>query len=275
MERGSLYLCPTPLGNLDDITLRVLKTLREVQVIAAEDTRRTRKLLSHFDIHTPLISYHEHSRAKRTEEIIDRLLRGENVALVSDAGTPVLSDPGEELIREALRQKITVYSLPGPVAAVTALVASGLPAVPFVFYGFLPPKGKQKKEVLAKMLAEDKTVIFYEAPHRLRKTLAALKEADSERRVVVARELTKLHEQYHHGSLEEIWRYFEEHEPRGEITVLLSPRLQKNERSREELLGMAVKLLEEGFSVREAARKIAQLTGGSRNEIYNLLIKKE
>ena len=125
------------------------------------------------------------------------------------------------------------------------------------------------------MLAEDKTVIFYEAPHRLRKTLAALKEADSERRVVVARELTKLHEQYHHGSLEEIWRYFEEHEPRGEITVLLSPRLQKNERSREELLGMAVKLLEEGFSVREAARKIAQLTGGSRNEIYNLLIKKE
>ena len=114
MERGSLYLCPTPLGNLDDITLRVLKTLREVQVIAAEDTRRTRKLLSHFDIHTPLISYHEHSRAKRTEEIIDRLLRGENVALVSDAGTPVLSDPGEELIREALRQKITVYSLPGP-----------------------------------------------------------------------------------------------------------------------------------------------------------------
>ncbi|HHX74237.1 MAG TPA: 16S rRNA (cytidine(1402)-2'-O)-methyltransferase, partial [Firmicutes bacterium] len=229
MKKGTLYLCPTPLGNLEDITLRVLRILREADKIAAEDTRQTRKLLSHYGIHTPLVSYHEHNRKQKTPKLLQWLHAGETIALVSDAGTPAIADPGEELVKQAVAEQLTVIALPGPVAAVTALSASGLPAVPFVFYGFLPPRGPQKKTVLAKILAEDKTVIFYEAPHRLRRTLAALAAADGTRQAVVARELTKLHETYHRGTLAEVSSYFARVEPRGECTVVLAPGVRAEE----------------------------------------------
>lgn len=275
MKKGTLYLCPTPLGNLEDITLRVLRILREADKIAAEDTRQTRKLLSHYGIHTPLVSYHEHNRKQRIPQLLEWLHNGETVALVSDAGTPAIADPGEELVKKAVAEQLTVIALPGPVAAITALSASGLPAVPFVFYGFLPPRGVQKKTILAKILAEDKTVVFYEAPHRLRRTLAALAEADGGRQVVVARELTKLHETYHRGTLAEVSGYFARVEPQGECTVILAPGIwAKEQPSADALLAHYLSL---GMPAGQAAQEVARLTGLSRNDIYRLILaqKKE
>ncbi|NLN06168.1 MAG: 16S rRNA (cytidine(1402)-2'-O)-methyltransferase [Firmicutes bacterium] len=275
MKKGTLYLCPTPLGNLEDITLRVLRILREADKIAAEDTRQTRKLLSHYGIHTPLVSYHEHNKRQRTPQLLQWLHNGETIALVSDAGTPAIADPGEELVKKAVAEQHTVIALPGPVAAVTALSASGLPAVPFVFYGFLPPRGAQKKTILAKILAEDKTVIFYEAPHRLRRTLAALAAADGDRQVVVARELTKLHETYHRGTLAEVSSYFTQVEPQGECTVVLAPGVQAKEELGADAL--IAHYLDLGMPAGQAAQEVARLTGLPRNEIYRLILaqKKE
>ena len=275
MKEGLLYLCPTPLGNLEDVTLRVLRILREADIIAAEDTRHTRKLLSRYDIHTPLVSYHEHNKTKKTDTILEWLQNGKTVALVSDAGTPAIADPGEELVRAAISHDISVISLPGPVAAVTALCASGLPVAPFVFYGFLPQRGKEKKEALARILAEDKTVVFYEAPHRLVKTLAALLADDEERQIVVARELTKIHEEYHRGSIKELHEAFTRTEPRGECTVILGARRTILDADRDDPLELAEKFLASGYSTRQAAREVAGLTGFSRNEIYRRIIEKE
>lgn len=270
----TLYLCPTPLGNLEDVTLRVLSVLRTVDKIAAEDTRHTRKLLSHYDIHTPLTSYHEHNKHKKTAIIIAWLKAGHHVALVSDAGTPGIADPGEELVREAVIHQIPVIALPGPVAAVTALIASGMPTSPFVFYGFVPARGSVRKTALAQMLAENKTVVFYEAPHRLKKTLAELWVADPERQVVVARELTKIHEEYVRGSLAVVRAHFQTCEPRGEITVILAARKVAIVAS-PAAVSVVEQLIGEGLCKNDAIKEAAVRTGVGRNEIYKEMLKKK
>lgn len=270
----TLYLCPTPLGNLEDITYRVLRVLKEADIIAAEDTRHTKKLLNHFNIHTHLTSYHEHNKHNKTETIINYLLSGKVVALVSDAGTPGIADPGEELIKEAIKSDIAVISLPGPVAAVTALVGSGLPTQPFAFYGFPPAKGGERKDFLKHILAEDKTVVMYEAPHRLNKTLAQLCDAAPSRQVVVAREITKIHEQYYRATLAEALKYFEENLPRGEITLILAP-ASKEPIPLEHAIEAARQLIHDGISLSQAVREAAKATGVSRNKLYEKMIEKE
>jgi len=273
MNPGTLYLCPTPLGNMEDITLRVLRILGEADKIAAEDTRRTRKLLSHFKIHVPLTSYHEHNKHKKGAVIISWLKAGLQVALVSDAGTPGIADPGEDLVKAALNSGIQVVSLPGPVAAVTALVASGLPCAPFAFYGFLPARGANRRAIVSRILGEDKTVVFYEAPHRLVKTLTELQADEQSRQVVVARELTKVYEQFVRGTLTEVQSHFFANEPRGECTVLLAGK--SNKPCLAEPVGLVEDLIKEGLTKKEAIREAANRLNLPRNDVYKRVLEKE
>ena len=222
MMAGTLYLCATPIGNLEDITARVIRTLREADLIAAEDTRHTRALLTHFDIHTPMTSYHEHNQAARTDVLIDKLLAGINIALVTDAGTPAISDPGQVLCKRCIDEGIRVESLPGACALITALTMSGMDARRFVFEGFLPADRKERDKVLSALKAETRTTILYEAPHRLAKTLKVLSEVLGERDIVLCRELTKIHEEAVPMKLSEAVKYYEETEPRGEYVLVLS-----------------------------------------------------
>ncbi|HBT50447.1 MAG TPA: 16S rRNA (cytidine(1402)-2'-O)-methyltransferase, partial [Caldanaerobacter subterraneus] len=203
-EYGTLYLCPTPIGNLEDITLRVLRVLSEVDLIAAEDTRQTLKLLNHYEIKKSLVSYHEHNKVTMGPKLIEKLKSGKSIALVTDAGTPSISDPGEELVRLCIQEGIKIVPLPGPTAAITALIASGLDTSSFVFEGFLPKKSKERREKLERISREERTTILYESPYRLKETLKELKEYIGERKVVVARELTKIHEEFIRGTVEEV-----------------------------------------------------------------------
>lgn len=218
---ATLYIVGTPIGNLEDITLRAIRTLREVAVIAAEDTRQTRKLLSHFDIHTPMVSYREHNQRTAGPALIQRLIAGEDVALVTDAGMPAISDPGEDLVREALAAGVPVTTIPGPTAFVTALVLSGLPTTEFVFMGFLPQRKKERSETLRRLTAETRTVILYEAPHRILETLKDLEKLLGTRIVAAARELTKLHEQVVRGTAGHLREHFKLHAPRGEFVLVV------------------------------------------------------
>jgi 16S rRNA (cytidine1402-2'-O)-methyltransferase len=274
MNPGTLYLCPTPLGNLEDITFRVLRILREADRIAAEDTRHSRKLLNHFDIRKPLCSYHEHNKHQKGPLILEWLASGFNVALISDAGMPGIADPGEELVRDALSQGIPVVALPGPVAAVTALAASGLPASLFAFYGFIPSRGVARKQWLNQILEEEKTVVFYEAPHRLKKTLAALSLEDPGRGAAVARELTKIYEEYIRGTLSEVAEYFNGQEPRGEFTVMLAPK-KKEPATKPDPVDLVNKLVSAGMSRKDAIREAANQLEMPRNEVYRQVLKKE
>ncbi|MBP3728930.1 MAG: 16S rRNA (cytidine(1402)-2'-O)-methyltransferase, partial [Lachnospiraceae bacterium] len=217
MSSGTLYLCATPIGNREDITGRVLKTLQDVDLIAAEDTRHSRGLLEYYGIQKPLISYHEHNKYERAEELLELLETGKNVALISDAGTPVISDPGEVLVEMARRRGIRVTSLPGPCALITGLTLSGLSARRFVFEGFLPQETKKCNKILEELQQESRTIILYEAPHRLRKTLQLLREALGGQRILcLCRELTKIHEESLVLTLEGAMEYYAEREPRGE-----------------------------------------------------------
>ncbi len=220
MPNGTLYMVATPIGNLADISLRALDTLRSVSLIAAEDTRRTRKLLSHYDIHKPLISYHEHNAGERGPELIGRLREGEDVALVTDAGTPGISDPGTALVLDALEAGIAVTAIPGPSAAITALIVSGLSTHPFAFLGFPPSRGAGRRQFFAKYAALPMTLILYESPQRIRHTLEDIAHYWGERRVAAARELTKLHEEVFRGSVSEALEYFSEG-GRGEFTLVV------------------------------------------------------
>ncbi len=276
----SLFLCPTPIGNLGDITERTLEVLRSVDIIAAEDTRNTLRLLNHFDIHTPLTSYHEHNKYEKAEELTGIMLSGKTVALVTDAGTPGISDPGEVLVKKAINAGLFITSLPGATAFVTALTVSGLPSGRFVFEGFLPSKKAERKRILEDLAAGIRTVILYEAPHHLRETLSQLLEYFGEnRRIAVCRELTKVHEEILRMTLADAVEYYKEREPRGEYVLVLEGKTEKDvdlERQKEyedmtieDHVAMYEAL---GNSRKEAMKKAAVDRGVSKREIYNALL---
>ncbi|NGP45787.1 16S rRNA (cytidine(1402)-2'-O)-methyltransferase [Bacillaceae bacterium SIJ1] len=222
LQQGTLYLVATPIGNLEDMTFRAVRILSEVDVIAAEDTRVTQKLCRHYEIRTPLTSYHEHNKEESGQVLLERIKEGENVALVSDAGTPAVSDPGYELVVAAVREGIPVVPIPGANAAITALIASASPTDSFGFVGFLPRKSKEKKDRMKEVAAWGMTWVFYESPHRVKDTLTALNETFSECQVTVARELTKKFETFHRGTPTELLQYFDEHAPRGECCFVVN-----------------------------------------------------
>jgi 16S rRNA (cytidine1402-2'-O)-methyltransferase len=218
-----LYLVATPIGNLEDITLRALRVLKEVDQIACEDTRHTLKLLTHFDIHKPLVSYHEHNELTRAPELVLAMEEGSSIALVSDAGMPLVSDPGHRLVTLAIRHRITVIPVPGPAALLTALAASGLPNDEFVFIGFLPARISERQRTLERLRIEDRTLIFYEAPHRIADTIADAAAILGDRSACLAREITKMHEEFRRGKLTELFQSLEEHPAKGEITLVIGP----------------------------------------------------
>jgi 16S rRNA (cytidine1402-2'-O)-methyltransferase len=272
---GKLYLVGTPIGNLEDITLRALRILKEVELIAAEDTRHTGKLLHHFQITTPQISYHQHNRQQRTQELIDLLQQGKTIALVSDAGMPSISDPGTELVQVCLEHHIEVIPIPGVTAVITALSASGVSTEKFIFEGFLPPKTQARCDRLKLLKNETRTLIFYESPHRLLDTLQDLaKELEPERKIVLARELTKIHEEFWRGSLKSALALYQtERKPKGEYTIVLAGATITNETlSDAEIKQELSELLQQGMSSSQASRHLAEITKLSKNYIYQIAI---
>jgi 16S rRNA (cytidine1402-2'-O)-methyltransferase len=272
---GKLYLVGTPIGNLEDITLRAMRILQEVDLIAAEDTRRTGKLLQHLSITTPQISYNEHNHHGRIQELINRLSQGESIALVTDAGMPSISDPGLELVQVAIAHQITVIPIPGGTAVISALAASGLPTERFVFEGFLPQKESDRASRLASFRSETKTVVLYEAPHRILKTLKDLATVvGDEREIVLARELTKIHEEFWRGNVgSAISLYTNERQPKGEYTLVLQGAAETSLITSEaELKQELQQLLAQGMTRSQASRQLAKLTSLSRREIYQLEI---
>ena len=271
---GKLYLVATPIGNLEDITLRALKILKEVDLIAAEDTRNTLKLLNHFEIKKPLISNHRHNEEQKEEVLINKLKDGQNIAIVSDAGTPGISDPGEVIVKKAIEENIEVIPIPGACAAINALIASGLNTAEFTFYGFLPLNKKLRKEKLEEIKNETKTSIIYEAPHKIKDTLKDLKEIVDERKIVLARELTKIHEEFIRGNIEQIIEKSEN--LKGEMILLIEGTEKKekenvlNNLSLEEHYNFYEK---QGIDKKEIIKKIAKDRGVSKNEIYQYFIK--
>ncbi|WP_297198432.1 16S rRNA (cytidine(1402)-2'-O)-methyltransferase [Thermanaeromonas sp.] len=273
---GRLFLVGTPLGNLEDITLRALRVLKEVDLIAAEDTRRTRALLSYYNIHKPLTSFHHHNRKEKGPVLIRRLQEGQDIALVTDAGMPGISDPGEDLVREALGAGIEVIAVPGPSAVITALVVSGLPAGRFAFEGFLPRAGKERKERLADLAYEERTLILFEAPHRLTRTLKELLEAWGDRPVAVGRELTKKFETVFRGTLQEALKYFEETPPRGECTLVVAGASREVPAFVPEEAALLVEALEKaGRPHKEALTMVAKFYGRPRREIYKACLSRK
>jgi 16S rRNA (cytidine1402-2'-O)-methyltransferase len=273
VQAGTLYVVATPIGNLEDMTFRAITVLQNAALIAAEDTRHTGKLLQHFQISTPQISYHDHNRHGRLPELLQRLRQGQAVALVSDAGMPGISDPGYELVKACIEQGIPVVPIPGASAVITALSAAGLPTDRFVFEGFLPTKAP-RRERLEVLRTETRTLVFYEAPHRLLQTLQDLAEImGTNRSIVLARELTKLHEQFWRGTLAEAVTYYQIHSPQGEFTLVLSghdavaPPLSESA-----LLAELHQLIKQGVSRSQASRQLAQQTSLSRRQIYQLAL---
>jgi 16S rRNA (cytidine1402-2'-O)-methyltransferase len=272
---GTLFIVGTPLGNLEDMTLRAIRTLQEVDLVAAEDTRRTGNLLAHLKIEKPIVSYYQHNEQVRTQELIVQLARGTHIALVTDAGMPGISDPGAVLIAEAIAENIPVVPIPGPTAASTALVISGLPTERYAFEGFLPREGKARRERLAELAGEVRTMVLYEAPHRLLRTLRDVYSQLGERPVAVARELTKLHEECVRGTLPELIAHFEKHAPRGEFVVIIAGQQQSGQKqggSPEELVHKLPKLLSQavqsGLSRRDAVKAVVKQTGLPRHAVY-------
>ena len=272
---GTLYVVATPIGNLADITQRAIQILKDVELIACEDTRHTRKLLQHFGINTKTTSYHEHNENQRGDELLDLLKQGSDIAVVSDAGTPAISDPGFRLVRSAIENEITVVPVPGPSALITALVAAGLPTDEFFFAGFLPPRASARQTRLRELASVPGTLIFYEAPHRLAATLKDAYETLGEREAVVARELTKLHEEVKRGRLSDLVEHYSQVEPRGEIVLLIdrnSIETGEAESNSERSVGELVAQFEaEGIDHRAALKKAARELKLSRAEAYRKL----
>lgn len=276
---GMLYLCATPIGNLEDITLRVLRTLREVDLIAAEDTRNSIKLLNHFEIRTPMTSYHEYNRFEKARELVAEMQEGKRIALITDAGTPGISDPGEELVRQCYEAGIPVTSLPGAAACITALTLSGLPTRRFCFEAFLPSEKKERMAVLEELKQETRTIVVYEAPHRLLKTLKILYEALGERRVTVCRELTKKHETAFRTAFSEAVAYYEATEPKGECVIVIEGRsreeMRREEQSRWQEMSIAEHMefyLSQGTEKKEAMKQVAKDRGIGKREVYQALL---
>jgi 16S rRNA (cytidine1402-2'-O)-methyltransferase len=270
---GYLYIVGTPLGNLEDMTFRAVRILQDVDLIAAEDTRHTAKLLQHFQISTPQISYHIHNRQQRHEELLHHLqVQQHSIALVSDAGMPGISDPGYELIAACIEAGVSVIPIPGPTAAITALCISGLPTDHFVFEGFLPLKDSSRKERLTLLQQEQRTIILYEAPHRLLKTLGDLSQAlELDRKISLGRELTKRFEEYWYGTLESALNHYEENPPKGEFTLVIQGCEPTGPVLSEDALKAELKtLMESGLSRSEASRQLAKATGKPKKEIYQL-----
>ena len=281
-KTGTLYLCATPIGNLEDMTYRVVRTLNEVDVIAAEDTRNSVKLLNHFDIHTPMTSYHEFNKIDKGQYLVKRLLEGENIALITDAGMPGISDPGEELVRMCRDAGVPVTAVPGACACVTALVISGRPTRRFCFEAFLPTDKKERRAVLEELKAETRTSIIYEAPHRLVKTLQELLNELGDRNITVCKELTKKHETGFETTLKEAVPYYEQNEPRGEYVLVLEgcSRQQMEQEAqdawKEMSLGDHMKLYEEqGMNRKDAMKQVAKDRGVGKREIYQALLEEE
>ena len=272
---GILYIVATPIGNLEDITFRALRVLREVDVIAAEDTRHTQILLSHHDIHTPLTSYHEHNEKTKAQELVTRLARGKNIALVSDAGTPAISDPGFRLVVQAIRAGVRIIPIPGASALTAVLSATGLPTDRFVFEGFLPAKKKQRRERLQTLRDETRTLIFYEAPHRLKDTLDDIHELLGNREAVLAREVTKIHEEFLRGPVSALVRELGSEEVRGEVTLIISGSAGES-RVNEDLLKAEIRELKgQGWRVKEIAEVLGEKFGCSKKDIYRLALHGE
>lgn len=282
MIPGKLSLCATPIGNLEDISFRVLRVLKEADCIAAEDTRNSIKLLNHFAIQTPMTAYHEFNKVEKARDLVSRLQRGENIALITDAGTPCISDPGEELVRQAVDAGIRVESIPGPAAFVTALTLSALPTRRFVFEAFLPTEKSNKKErtaILQSLAGEERTILLYEAPHHLLKTLEDLRDAFGEnRKLSLARELTKKHEEVLYTNLEEAIRKYREEEPRGEYVLVLEglSREKRERAAQEKWLSVSLSehfqnYVQEGYTEKEAIKLVAKDRGLGKREVYKEL----
>ena len=278
-RQGILYLCATPIGNLNDISQRVLETLNEVDIIAAEDTRNSIKLLNRFGIKTPMTSYHEYNRYDKAADLIDKLREGKDIALTTDAGTPGISDPGEVLVSMCYDAGIRVTSLPGACALITALTMSGLKTRRFCFEAFLPADKKERREILAELQNDTRTIIIYEAPHHLKKTLKELREALGNRNIALCRELTKQFEEVRRMRLDEAVAFYEENEPRGEYVLVIEGRNRQDIREEEkrEWLDMPIeehmKVYEdEGLDRKECMKRVAKDRGMSKREVYNLLV---
>ena len=277
---GTLYLCATPIGNLEDITFRVLRTLKEVDLIAAEDTRNSIKLLNHFDIQTPMTSYHEFNKIEKAYQLVAKLKEGKNIALITDAGTPGISDPGEDIVRICYEEGIEVTSLPGAAACITALTMSGRATRRFAFEAFLPKDKKERASVLEELKNETRTIILYEAPHHLLKTVRELMEALGDRELTICRELTKKHEEKIQTTFSSLLAYYEEREPRGEYVLVICGRDRK-EIEKEQQLSWDSMTIEEhmekyesqGIDHKEAMKLVAKDRGVSKREIYQYLVR--
>lgn len=276
--KGKLYLVATPIGNLEDITLRALKVLKEVDIIAAEDTRHTLGLLNHFEISKPLISYYKQNESTKSELLVEKLLEGKNIAVVSDAGTPGISDPGEQIVKVAIENNIEIIPIPGACAMVNALIASGMKTREFSFIGFLSAVKKERKDKLEELKYETKTLIFYEAPHKLKTTLEDMLEIFGDRNIVLARELTKIHEEFIRGKISTILENF--NEIKGEFVVIVEGSNEsKNDIELKELNNLSLKehykfYEENGMSKKEIIKQIAKDRGVSKNEIYQVFLDK-
>lgn len=278
VTKGTLYLCATPIGNLEDMTYRAVRMLGEVELIAAEDTRHTRQLLTHFDIHTKLTSYHEHNKFEKGPELIDYMLEGHDLICVSDAGLPGICDPGSHLAQLAIEAGITVSPLPGANAGLSALICSGLDTTAFTFIGFLPKTAKKQQEVLEGARSHKETLIFYEAPHHLKGTLKVMgKVLGGQRKAVLGRELTKKFEEFRRGTIAELMAYYEENEPRGEYVIIVEGAGEEAAaEEQEEALSPAElchKLMEEGMAKKEAMRETAKRLGLSRRDVYQAMLE--
>lgn len=276
MEKGILYLVATPIGNLDDISFRALNTLREVDMIACEDTRHSMKLFNHFNISKPLTSYHEHNKQEKGEYIIQKILSGENVALVTDAGTPAISDPGEDLVKKCIENNIRVVSVPGPSALINALVVSGQNTQRFAFEGFLSMNRKNRYEHLNSIAEDERTLIFHEAPHKLTRTLADMLEIFGDRSISIVKEITKIHESCMKTTLSEAVAYFETTPPKGEYVLVVAgkDRAQALNEQRAEVSAMSIKehvdmLINGGMDKKDAIKEAAKQRGVPKREVYN------
>lgn len=277
---GILYLCATPIGNLEDITFRVLRTLKEVDLIAAEDTRNSIKLLNHFEIKTPMTSYHEYNKIDKAYQLVEKLREGKNIALITDAGTPGISDPGEDLVRICMENGITVTSLPGPAACVTALTMSGQPTRRFAFEAFLPREKKERAAILEELKNETRTIILYEAPHHLRQTLEELYQTLGNREITICKELTKRYENAAKTTLEDVLAYYKENEPRGEYVLVVAGKskeaLVEEQRQEWEKLTLEEHMAHYengGMDRKEAMKQVAKDRGISKRDVYRALLE--